>query len=146
TAGHWFLFVQAITIVWFPLTSVASFWSQFQQGLAASERIFALVDAPPRVIQTDHQPVSRLRGHVEFRHVDFRYDDRQSVLENFDLTIEAGKTLAIVGHTGAGKSTLARLIARFYEFQSGQILVDGRDIRAFDLAEYRRQIGIVPQT
>jgi ATP-binding cassette, subfamily B, bacterial len=146
TPGAWFLFVQSINLLWFPLTSVASFWSQFQQGLAASERIFSLLDAQPRVVQVDHQPVPRLRGRIEFRDVDFRYTDRQSVLEKFNFQIAAGETVAIVGHTGAGKSTLGRLIARFYEFQGGQILVDGLDVRTLDLAAYRRQIGIVPQT
>ena len=146
SAGNWFLFVQSINILWFPLTSVASFWSQFQQGLAAAERVFALIDAQPRVVQTDCRPVPRLRGQIEFRDVDFYYTDRQRVLTHFNLKIAAGETLAIVGHTGAGKTTLARLIARFYEFQGGQILVDGQDTRSFDLTEFRRQVGLVPQT
>jgi len=146
SAGNWYLFVQSINILWFPLTSVASFWSQFQQGLAAAERVFALVDAQPRVIQTDSRPVPRLRGQLEFRDLDFQYTDRQTVLTGFNLTIAAGETVAVVGHTGAGKSTLARLLARFYEFQGGQILVDGEDIRTFDLNAYRRQVGLVPQT
>jgi ABC-type multidrug transport system fused ATPase/permease subunit len=146
SAGQWYLFVQAINILWFPLTSVASFWSQFQQGLSASERVFALVDAQPRVAQTDNRPVGQLHGEIEFRNLSFRYDERQSVFEDFDLAIAAGETVAIVGHTGAGKSTIGRLIARFYEFQGGQILVDGRDVRTFDLDAYHRQIGIVPQT
>lgn len=146
TAGDWYLFIQAINLLWFPLTSVASFWSQFQQGLAAAERVFALLDASPLVVQTDDRSVPPLRGRVEFRDVDFRYSDRQNVFEGFNLTIEAGETVAIVGHTGAGKSTLGRLLARFYEFQGGQILVDGLDVRTFDLVSYRRQVGIVPQT
>ena len=146
SAGNWFLFVQSMNILWFPLTSVASFWSQFQQGLAAAERVFALIDAQPRVVQTDCRPVPRLRGQIEFRDIDFHYTDRQRVLAHFNLRIAAGETVAIVGHTGAGKTTLARLIARFYEFQSGQILVDGQDTRTFDLTAFRRQVGLVPQT
>ncbi|HEX5417125.1 MAG TPA: ABC transporter ATP-binding protein [Chloroflexota bacterium] len=146
SAGNWYLFVQSINLLWFPLTSVASFWSQFQQGLAAAERVFALVDAQPRVVQTDARPVPRLRGQLEFRDLDFHYTDRQQVLSAFSLTIAAGETIAVVGHTGAGKSTLARLLARFYEFQGGQILVDGQDVRTFDLNAYRRQVGLVPQT
>src|SRR5215469_12441047 len=133
TAGDWFLFVQSIRLLWFPLTSIASFWSQFQLGLAASERVFALIDAELRVTQVDSQPVGRLDGRIEFKDVFFSYDDRQSVLADFNLTIKAGETVAIVGHTGAGKTSLARLIARFYEFQGGQLLIDGRDIRTFDL-------------
>src|SRR5262249_3017635 len=145
SAGQWYLFVQSIAIFWFPLTSIASFWSQFQQGLSASERVFALIDAEPRVTQTDGKPVTHLEGRIEFRDVDFRYSDQQSVLRHFNLTIPAGPTSALVGHTGAGKSALGRLVARFYEFQGGQILIDGQDIRSFDLREYRRQLGVVPQ-
>lgn len=145
SAGDWFLFVQSIRLLWFPLTSIASFWSQFQLGLAASERVFALIDAEPRIRQIDQQPVTHLVGNIEFKDVFFSYNDRQTVLAGFNLTIQAGETVAIVGHTGAGKSSLARLIARFYEFQGGQLLIDGRDIRSFDLQHYHRQLGIVPQ-
>ncbi|GAC1394380.1 MAG: ABC transporter ATP-binding protein [Ktedonobacteraceae bacterium] len=145
SAGEWFLFVQGIGLLWFPLTSIASFWSQFQLGLAASERIFALLDAEPRVHQNDNQPVDKLSGKIEFKNVFFSYDDRQTVLADFNLTIKAGETVALVGHTGAGKSSLGRLVSRFYEFQGGQLLIDGRDIRSFDLIAYHRLLGIVPQ-
>lgn len=145
SAGDWYLFLQAVALFWFPLTSIASFWSQFQQGLAAAERVFALIDAEAKVVQLDSQPSPRLRGEIEFRNLDFGYNDDQPVLANFSLTIRAGEAVAFVGHTGAGKSTLGKLIARFYEFQGGQLLIDGRDIRTFDLESYRRQLGIVPQ-
>jgi ABC-type multidrug transport system fused ATPase/permease subunit len=143
--GEWYLFVQSIMIFYFPLTSIASFWSQFQQGLSASERVFALIDAEPKVVQTAQEPVDRLSGALTFDHVRFAYNDESVVLPDFSLEIPAGETIAVVGHTGAGKSSLARLIARFYEFQGGRILVDGRDIRTLDLSAYRRHIGIVPQ-
>lgn len=145
SAGDWFLFIQGIGILWHPLTSIASFWSQFQLGLAASERVFALLDAEPRVHQVAAQAVPDVDGKIELRDIFFRYDERQSVLAGFNLTIEAGETVAFVGHTGAGKTSLGRLIARFYEFQGGLLLIDGRDIRMFDLREYRRHLGIVPQ-
>ncbi len=144
--GDWFLFVEAINVFWFPLTSIASFWSQFQLGLAASERVFALIDAEPRVVQKDNQPVPHVAGRIEFKNLGFRYTEQETVLSNFNLTIKAGETVALVGHTGAGKSSLGKLVARFYEFQAGQLLVDGRDIRSFDLADYRRHLGLVPQT
>ncbi len=124
--GDWFLFVQAMSLFWFPLTGIASFWSQFQLGLASSERVFALIDADARVVQIDNQPAPPLNGRVEFRHMHFRYTEQEQVLNGFNLTIEAGETIALVGHTGAGKSSLGRLIARFYEFQGGQLLIDGR--------------------
>ena len=144
--GTWYLFIQALSLFLFPLTSIASFWSQFQDGLSASERVFALIDAEPRVIQIASEPVGRLQGAIEFRDLCFAYKAGEDVLCDFSLTIPPAETLAFVGHTGAGKSSLARLIARFYEFQQGQILIDGRDIRTFDLSAYRRQVGLVPQS
>ena len=146
SAGQWFLFVEAIAFFWFPLTSIASFWSQFQLGLSASERVFALVDAEPRVTQTDAQVPPRLRGAIRFERVDFGYTGSDRVLRGFDLEVRAGETVALVGHTGAGKSSIAKLVARFYEFQGGRIAVDGLDLRTLDLAAYRRQLGIVQQT
>jgi ABC-type multidrug transport system fused ATPase/permease subunit len=146
SAGDLYLFLEGINLFWFPLISIASFWSQFQLGLAASERVFALIDAEPRVVQRDNQPAPRLQGQIEFQSVDFRYTAKEAVLEDFSLTIQAGETLALVGHTGAGKSSLGKLVARFYEFQGGQLLVDGQDIRSFNLDSYRGQLGIVPQT
>src|SRR5690606_19303667 len=117
----------------------------FQRGLSAAERVFALIDATPRVVQTDPQPIGRLAGRIEFRDLTFGYEPETTVLENFNLVIDAGETVAIVGHTGAGKSTLGKLITRFYEFRGGRLLVDDYDIRRVDLASYRRQIGVVPQ-
>ena len=146
SAGQWFLFVESVNLFWFPLTSIASFWSQFQLGLSASERVFALVDSEPRVNQVDDLQVAHLNGRIEFRDVDFRYTEQETVLEDFSMVIEAGETVALVGHTGAGKSSLGKLVARFYEFQGGQLLIDGQDIRRFNLRSYRHHLGIVPQT
>ncbi|MAT96861.1 MAG: ABC transporter [Anaerolineaceae bacterium] len=146
SVGDWYLFVQGLTIFFYPITSLASFWSQFQQGLAASERVFALIDDEPLVVQTANEPVGRLRGEIVFDQMTFNYSTgRSAVLQDFSLTIPAGETLAIVGHTGAGKSSLVKLLMRFYEFQDGDLLVDGRSIRTLDLSQYRRQLGLVPQ-
>ncbi|MGP3955898.1 ABC transporter ATP-binding protein [Nonomuraea sp. 3N208] len=145
SAGDWYLFLQGVALFWFPLTSIAAFWSQFQQGLSASERVFALIDAPPRVVQNDPRPAEKLAGRIEFQGVTFGYDAGNPVLRDFDLVIKAGETVALVGHTGAGKSTLSKLITRFYEFQEGRLLIDGQDIRGLELGSYRRQIGAVPQ-
>lgn len=146
SAGDWLLFINSIMLFWIPLTSIASFWSQFQQGLSAAERVFALIDDTPNVVQkADHDP-GRLAGEIAFEDVEFAYVEGQPILNDFNLKIEAGETVALVGHTGAGKSTLGKLITRFYEFQDGRILIDGHDIRFLDLALYRRQVGVVPQT
>lgn len=145
TIGGWYLFVQAMGIFWFPMTNIASFWSQFQDGLSAAERVFALIDAKPQVIQIEERPVPRLQGHVVFTRVHLSYTGKDIVLPELSLEIPAHQTIALVGHTGAGKTSIARLLARFYEFQDGEITVDGLDIRRVDLRQYRTQLGIVPQ-
>ncbi len=145
SAGAWYLFIQSLDRFFFPFINLASFWSQVQAGLSAAERVFALIDAEPVVKQTAAQPVPPLRGEIEFSHLNFRYSKQEVVLTDFSLRIRPGETVALVGHTGAGKSSLARLIARFYEFQGGELRIDGRDIRTFDLRAYRRQLGIVSQ-
>jgi ATP-binding cassette, subfamily B, bacterial len=143
--GDWFLFIQSVLMFWMPLTSIASFWSQFQQGMSASERVFALIDADHEVSQVGDEDPGPLRGEIEFRDLTFRYSEGPNILLDFNLHIPAGQTMAIVGHTGAGKSTLGKLINRFYEFQGGELLIDGKDIRTFNLPAYRQQLGIVPQ-
>jgi len=145
TTGEWYLFLQAVGLMWFPLTSIASFWSQFQLGLAAGERVFALLDTEPQVVQTGSQPVSNLAGAVELRNVSFHYKEGEAVFEDFSFAVAPGETVALVGHTGCGKSSITKLVARFYEFQKGEILVDGRDIRSLDLASYRSHLGFVTQ-
>ena len=146
TAGAWFLFLQSLDSFFFPVLNLSAFWAQVQSGLSAAERVFALIDAESYVVQTDHRPVPPLHGDIRFEHVWFQYSEKEPVLEDFSLHIHSGETIALVGHTGAGKSSIAKLIARFYEFQRGRILVDGQDIRSFDLNEYRKQLGIVSQT
>jgi ATP-binding cassette subfamily B protein len=145
TAGAWYLFLSSLDQFMSPVMSLSNFWTQVQSGLSASERVFALIDAEPAVIQKDSKPVAQLSGKIDFEHVDFRYKAGEPVLEDFSLRISPGETLALVGHTGAGKTSITKLIARFYEFQKGAILIDGQDIRTFDLASYRRQLGIVSQ-
>jgi ATP-binding cassette subfamily B protein len=145
SVGSWYLFIVSVDRFWFPMINVAAFWSQFQAGLSAAERIFALIDAEPTVRQVDNRSVKHLDGEIYFDRVGFRYSDQEKVLQDFSLRIEPGESVALVGHTGAGKSSIVKLLARFYEFQGGRILVDGQDIRAFDLGDYRRRLGIVSQ-
>jgi len=143
--GNWYLFMQAVGYFWWPLMNISSFWSQFQDGLSAAERVFALIDAEPRVVQEADEPVEALAGRIEFRDLTFAYEGDEVVLPDFNLEVASGETVALVGHTGAGKSSVARLISRFYEFQNGGLLIDERDIRRLDLRAYRRHVGVVPQ-
>ncbi len=146
TAGSWYLFMLALDRFWFPVLNLSAFWAQIQSGLAAAERIFALVDAEPAVIQKASDPVPGLNGEVRFADLCFEYVPNEPVLNRFNLHLQPGENLALVGHTGAGKSSIAKLIARFYEFQDGMIFIDGLDIRTLNLQDYRRQLGIVSQT
>jgi ATP-binding cassette subfamily B protein len=146
TLGAWYLFITSVDRFWFPMAQLSAFWSQVQAGLSASERLFALIDAEPTVQQSAAIDPGRLAGEISFDSVDFRYTEQERVLVGFDLHIRPGENIALVGHTGAGKSSLGKLIARFYEFQGGRIAVDGRDIRDLDLHAYRRQLGIVAQS
>ena len=145
TAGAWYLFIMSLDNFFYPVLNLSAFSAQIQSGLSAAERAFALIDADPNVVQAAQRDVPPLKGHIQFDNVYFRYTDNEPVLTDFSLNIQPGENIAFVGHTGAGKSSIAKLIARFYEFQQGGLLVDGHDIRTLDLAQYRRQLGIVSQ-
>ncbi len=145
TMGQWFLFMQAVGFFWWPMLNIASFWSQLQDGFAAAERVFSLIDRESRVKQTGDFAPERIEGEIEFKSLGFSYSDKEKVLEGFSLKVAAGEKLAIVGKTGAGKSTIAKLICRSYEFDSGALLVDGRDIRGYSLDALRGAIGLVSQ-
>lgn len=145
TPGEWYFAVSALGALWMPLTQAASFWTLFQQGLAASERVFALIDDRGSTIRSGSEPVAVLEGSIELKSLRFGYSKASSVFAGIDLFIPARQVVAIVGETGAGKSTLAKLIARTHEYDGGQLLVDGRDVRSMVLTDYRRQVGVVPQ-
>lgn len=146
TVGIWFLFLQSLDYFFFPVLNLSAFWAQVQAGLSAAERTFGLIDAESMVVQVGSRPAPQLRGAIRFENITFRYEsEKETVLDKFDLSIQPGENIALVGHTGAGKSSIARLIARFYEFQQGLLTIDGVDIREFDLENYRSQLGIVSQ-
>ena len=145
TVGSWYLFINSLDYFMFPILNLTSFWAQIQSGLSAAERAFALIDADPNVVQLVKRDVPVLKGEINFVGLNFRYTDNEPILRDFNLHIKPGENLALVGHTGAGKSSIAKLIARFYEFQDGALLIDDQDIRTLDLSQYRRQLGIVSQ-
>ena len=129
-----------------PVVVLATFFPQLSSGMAAYERILDILNSEPNV-QQDPKGIEddELKGEISFRNVDFYYNENSWVFKNLNLDIESGEKLAIVGHTGAGKSSLISLLARFYEFQRGKIRIDGYDIRNIPLEVLRKNIGLVQQ-
>lgn len=128
-----------------PLTSVMENLASFQEGIVAGQRIFALLDRPTEQPHQRNHDITIDQGLIEFKDVTFGYDPDHPVLKNISFTVHPGETVALVGHTGSGKSSVINLIMRFYEFQHGQILIDGHDIRDFSLGGLRQKIGLVVQ-
>ena len=129
-----------------PLLEITRFFNQFEAGLAAVERIFSLMDSNPTVVEAENPvAVKELRGEIKFDNMTFYYNPSEPLYKNFKLDIPAGEVVAVVGRTGAGKSTLVSLLTRFYDVQSGRILVDNVDIKAYKMLDYRNQIGVVLQ-
>ncbi|MEO5906761.1 MAG: ATP-binding cassette domain-containing protein, partial [Saprospiraceae bacterium] len=126
---------------------LADKFNTLQMGMVAGERLFNILDSD-EVMAESSQPVlssPEKKGIVEFDHVHFAYDDENDVLKDVSFTIPSGKTMAIVGSTGSGKSTIINLLNRFYDIQKGTIRVDGQDIRDYDLEDLRKRIAIVLQ-
>jgi ATP-binding cassette subfamily B protein len=129
-----------------PLRQLANLYNSIQAALAGAERVFEVVDAPPEVGDApDAYALASLRGEVRFEHVGFGYLPETPVIRDMSLEAQAGHILALVGPTGAGKTTLINLLTRFYEVESGRITVDGRDIRDIKKADLRRHLGLVLQ-
>jgi ATP-binding cassette subfamily B multidrug efflux pump len=129
-----------------PLTQVASMANLLQSGVASAERVFELLDAEEEPSDADSVPPAKeARGEVVFEHVSFRYEPDKPLIEDLSLTVSPGQTVAIVGHTGAGKTTLVNLLMRFYDLDSGRITLDGVDISKMSRADLRSQIGMVLQ-
>jgi ATP-binding cassette subfamily B protein len=128
-----------------PLADLSEKYNILQAAMASSERIFRLLDHPIGIESPERPRAAEARGAITFDRVSFRYEPDKPVLDELDFSIAPGETVAVVGHTGAGKSTLANLLLRFYDVQGGSILVDGVDVRHWDLVELRRSIGLVLQ-
>ncbi len=128
-----------------PLTHVASMANVLQSGIASAERVFELLDAEEQSPEADPVTAPAPRGRVEFDHVSFSYDASRPLIDDLSLVAEPGQTVAIVGPTGAGKTTLVNLLMRFYELDGGRITLDGRDIAELPRAELRSQMGMVLQ-
>jgi len=149
TPGQLISFLLYTMMIAAPIAAFTSLYSQFQQALGASERVFQLLDTPPELLDAADAPaMPHIEGAVQFENVCFDYGDtaeERIVLRDIDLCVEPGQVVALVGPSGAGKTTLVNLIPRFYDPTEGRILVDGHDIRHVQMRSLREQIGIVPQ-
>lgn len=146
SVGTLMAFGTYISMFWRPIMNLSNFYNQIITNIAGAERIFEILDTPSAI--TDHTSVTKLpdiRGEVTFENVTFSYDDDVKVLNNVSFCIHPGETIALVGPTGAGKTTIVNLISRFYDAQEGQILIDGYSVRDVTLESLRRQMGIMTQ-
>ena len=139
-----YLFLQSSLLMFSPILQIAGFWAQFQDGLSAAERIFALQDSQSYIKQGGYV-LDSIKGRIEFDNLGFEYVPDKPIFKDFNLVIQPGETVAIVGHTGAGKSSLTKILLRLYEFQSGDVRIDGHSIRDISLSEFRRSVGFIPQ-
>jgi ATP-binding cassette, subfamily B, multidrug efflux pump len=129
-----------------PIQMISSLWTQFQSAVAGAERIFELIDTKPEVVDApDAVELPPVKGRVAFEHVNFGYKTDEPVLRDVSLEVEPGQTLALVGPTGAGKTSIVSLLTRFYDVDSGWITVDGNDVRSVTQASLRGQMGVVLQ-
>ena len=144
--GHFISFNLLVTMLVLPLRMLGMWIGQAQRATASGERIFQVMDEPEEV--TDAEDAAELapgEGIVRFEGVDFAYVEGRPVLEDIDLDIAAGRTVALIGHTGSGKTTLASLIPRFYDVSAGRVTIDGADVRDLKLASLRGEIGVISQ-
>lgn len=146
TIGALVAFSTYVSNFWDPINRLGQMYNQLLVAMASSERIFEYLDEEPMVQdKPDAKPLPTIRGDIQLKKVIFEYEPGRAALKGIDLDVLAGQSIALVGHTGSGKSTIINLIGRFYDITSGQITIDGRDIRDVTLQSLREQIGIVLQ-
>jgi subfamily B ATP-binding cassette protein MsbA len=145
-ASSFMMFIAVFTQILQPAKSISSSISFFQRGMASGERVFEMIDAKPAIA---NKPNARILDHfersIEFRDVSFSYQSGREVLSKIDLVVEKGKTIALVGPSGGGKSTLANLVPRFYDPDQGEVLIDGVCLKDYDVQSIRQHMGIVTQ-
>jgi ATP-binding cassette subfamily B protein len=147
TVGGIQAFVSYITFMMWPIQDIARVYAEMQQSIASAERMFSLLDSEPEVRdRPDAYDPGSLQGDIEFDHVTFYYDEDKPVLQDFTLKVRRGETIALVGPTGGGKSTIVNLVCRFYEPRKGVIRIGGVDYTRFSLQAIQSRIGVVLQT
>ena len=147
TTGDLFVFIGLLSYFFEPVQQLSQFYQTFLAGTAALDKIFDVVDTDPRLTdRPDAKELPQITGRVEFQEVRFAYrEGGAEVLHGISFAVQPGQTVALVGHTGAGKSTIVKLLARFYDPTGGRVLIDGHDLRDVTMASLHRQLGMVPQ-
>ena len=143
--GDYSAFIVSVNMFIAPVMTLINFMEQFENGITGFERFCEIMDEKPETDSPDAVDAGKLEGRIEFRNVSYAYDEDKNVLRHVDLTIEKGKTFALVGPSGGGKTTICHLIPHFYDVLSGEILLDGKEIHTLTLESVRRNIGIVQQ-
>jgi ATP-binding cassette, subfamily B, multidrug efflux pump len=144
--GEFVSFAFYLGMFWEPISRLGQVYNQLLMGMASSERIFEFLDEKPLVAEKEHAiDLKDIRGQIDFKDVVFSYDEKRTALKGVTLEIKAGETIALVGHTGSGKTTIANLISRFYDASSGTVKIDGMDIKDISLKTLRHQISVVLQ-
>lgn len=144
--GTYIAFGTYIGMFWQPIMNLSNFYNQFVNAASGAERIFEIIDTKANVKSAVDAPkMPMIKGNVQFKNVTFGYEENVKVLKNVDFDVKSGETIALVGPTGAGKSTVVNLVSRFYDVDDGCILIDGTDIRSVQLDSLRTQMGIMTQ-
>lgn len=146
TYGELYIFLDYSSKFFAPIMSLFMFYTVIQSGFASAERIFEIMDEEPSIVNADNPIIPKaIKGHIKFENVCFRYEEDVPVLKDINLEIQPGESLALVGHTGAGKTTMTKLLSRYYDANQGRLLIDGIDIRNINLPTLRKNIAVVPQ-
>lgn len=145
TAGTMYAFIQYINRLFDPLIDVSQNFSTLQTSMVSASRVFAMIDQREYEPEQQSKDVQLTEGNVRFEHVSFSYDGKHQILDDISFTVNKGETIAFVGHTGSGKSSIINVLMRFYEFQSGRVYIDDVDIRDYSQNELRNNIGLVLQ-
>ncbi len=146
SVGTFIAFGTYLNMFWQPIHNISNFYNQLVTNIAGAERIFEILDTEPGIADVDVAvEMPEIAGEVVYDHVSFSYDDKVKVLDDVSFTIKPGETIALVGPTGAGKTTIVNLISRFYEVTEGAVRIDGQDVREVTLESLRRQMGVMTQ-
>lgn len=146
SVGTFIAFGTYLNMFWQPIHHISNFYNQLVTNIAGAERIFEIMDTPPAIADgAEVEQMPPIRGEVSFEDVSFSYDDKVKVLDHVSFSIKPGETIALVGPTGAGKSTIVNLISRFYDVQEGKVKVDGHDVKKVSIESLRQQMGIMTQ-